>query len=250
MPITSTKKQLILFCFFLVTALCSYSQKPDSAKSMLHFNGAATLTNNGISLIPTFSLGKPAAIFEFSITKKRLSFEPQLRFAIEGAKPWSFIFWVRYKMVNTSKFKMSIGAHPSFIFQNSVFIQNNVSKNVILTRRFFAAEIFPNYIVKKNVSVGLYYLYGHGLDETAHNHFLALTGSISNIKLSKNYFFKAVSQVYYLRLTGNDGIYATSTFTLTKKNFPLAIQSIINKTIQSNIISKNFVWNASLIYSF
>ncbi len=243
-------KQSILVHFFLLTTLCSFSQKIDSAQNIIHFKGATTITNNGISLIPTFSLGKPAAILDFSITKKRLSFEPQLRFAIKDAKPWSFIFWARYKIVNTAKFKMSLGAHPSFVFQNTTIIENAVSKNVILTRRFLATELFPNYILSKNVSVGLYYLYGHGLDETARNHFLAITGSISNIKLGKKYLFKAVPQFYYLRLTGNDGIYVTSTFTLSKKNFPFAVQSIINQTIQSNIVSSNFVWNASLVYSF
>ena len=250
MPIKSYTKLLILNLFFLFTTLHSFSQKIDSLKNIVHFKGAATITNNGISLIPTFSLGKPAAIFDFFVTKNRLSFEPQLRFAIKDAKPWSFIFWVRYKMVNTSKFKMSIGAHPSFVFQNTSIVENNISKNVILTRRFLTTELFPNYVLSKNVSVGLYYLYGHGLDETAHNHFLAITGSISNIKLSKKYLLKAVPQFYYLRLTGNDGIYVTSTLTLSKKGCPFAVQSIINQKIKSNIVSSSFVWNASVIYSF
>jgi len=36
---------------------------------------------------------------------------------------------------------------------------------------------------------------------------------------------------------------------VAKKNFPLSISAIINKTINSDITgSKNFVWNVSLIY--
>lgn len=58
-------------------------------------------------------------------------------------------------------------------------------------------------------------------------------------------------QLYYLKMDKNDGVYFTSAFTVAKKNFPLSISAIINKTIQTDITaSKNFVWNTSLIYSF
>jgi aryl-alcohol dehydrogenase-like predicted oxidoreductase len=45
------------------------------------------VTNNGISLVQTFSLGKPAAIVTLSIGKGKLSFEPDLRFSLKE-KPW------------------------------------------------------------------------------------------------------------------------------------------------------------------
>jgi|SRR6266508_257305 len=58
-------------------------------------------------------------------------------------------------------------------------------------------------------------------------------------------------QFYYLRQDNKDGFYFTCTLTLAKKNFPLTVQSIINKTIQTDVPgSQDFVWNASLIYSF
>ena len=62
----------------------SWLAKKDSAASIGHFGGAISVTNNGISLIPTFSLGKPAIIFDMSAGKRRLSFEPQLRFGLDG----------------------------------------------------------------------------------------------------------------------------------------------------------------------
>jgi hypothetical protein len=88
------KKILIRVLLFVVVmnhAGHSFSQKADSSNNVSHLNGAVTVTNNGISLIPTFTLGKPAVIFDLSIGK-RVSFDPQLRFALEG-KPWSFVFW-------------------------------------------------------------------------------------------------------------------------------------------------------------
>jgi hypothetical protein len=58
-------------------------------------------------------------------------------------------------------------------------------------------------------------------------------------------------QIYYLKLDRQDGFYFTSSLTLAKKNFPLIIQSTINKIIDTHIAgSKNILWNVSLVYSF
>ena len=56
---------LLVFVLLLFT-LSSFSQKTDSTKSTSHFSGSVGVTNNGISLIPTFPLGKPATILNLS----------------------------------------------------------------------------------------------------------------------------------------------------------------------------------------
>jgi len=38
-----------------------------SANQFRHIGGGVTLTNNGISLLPTFSLEKPTVIFDLSV---------------------------------------------------------------------------------------------------------------------------------------------------------------------------------------
>jgi hypothetical protein len=53
-------------------------------------SGAVSVTNKGISLIPSFTLGRPAAIFDLAVRKGDLGFEPQFRFGLDG-KPWSFL---------------------------------------------------------------------------------------------------------------------------------------------------------------
>lgn len=229
----------------------AFSQKADSMKTTLQLKGGATVTNNGISLLPTFSLGKPAAIFDLSIGKKKLFFEPQLRFSLEG-KPWSFIFWWRYKLVNTKRLSVGIGAHPSYVFKTVVTDTNGVSSQSIVANRYLATELSPNYAVSKNVSVGIYYLYSHGLDKDAvgNTHFITINSRISNIKLGNQFLMHLVPQVYYLKMDQRDGFYVTNTLTLEKKRFPLFIQTIMNKSIHTEIAGKSFVWNVSLIYSF
>ena len=61
--ITGANKPVMILIMLLNFAYFSFSQTIDSAKTIYHFSGTASVTNEGISLIPTFSLGKPAAIF-------------------------------------------------------------------------------------------------------------------------------------------------------------------------------------------
>ena len=216
------------------------------------FSGAITATNNGISTFPNLSLGKPAAIFDFSVGSKRWSFDPQLRFSMQG-KPWTFIFWGRYKVVNDEKFKFTIGAHPAFSFkEENVLALNGDSKTVMNVYRYAAAEFVPNVILSKNFSVGLYYLYSHGVDPgtTTNSHFIKLNTAISNIKLSEGSFLKWQPQAYYLKMDSREGYYASSVLTLTTKNCPFAVSSIMNKIIKSEIPGDDFVWNVSLVYNY
>jgi hypothetical protein len=251
MNIKSYCQQKLLIIALLLLGFSSFSQKTDSLKNTTLVSGAITVTNSGISVIPTFTLGKPAMIFDLVLRKKRFSFEPQFRFAIEDVKPWSFIFWLRYKLVDTQKFKMGIGVHPSTVFSNTTITTNGVTKDAITVRRFWAGDLSPTYYFSKNVSVGLYYLYSRGLaDATKNTNYVALSGNFSHINLGNAFFMKVSPQVYYLSLDNTDGYYVTSTFTLAKQNFPLAISSIVNKKIESTVPSDDFVWNVSLTYSW
>jgi hypothetical protein len=253
----SSLKPQALIKFILVLILLNlssntFSQNSDSTKVAGHFGGAVTVTNNGISFIPTFSLGKPAVIFDLNMGKKRLSFEPQFRSSLEG-KPWSFLFWWRYKLVKTSNASITLGAHPALSFKTVTITNDGVSHEVIKAQRYVAGELSPNYFLTKNISIGLYYLYSRGIesDATKNTHFLTFNSNFSNIRLSQQFFMKFMPQVYYLKMDKQDGFYFTSALTLANRRFPISITAVINKIIQTKITaSKNFVWNVSLVYSF
>lgn len=237
--------------FFSVNA---FSQAKDSTTHVLNVKGAVSATNNGFSFIPTFSLGQPATIFNFNVNSgKRLSFEPELRFSLEG-KPWSFIFIWRYKLVNASKFQLTLGTHlPAISFRTVPVIKNDVALDVIQAQRFFpVAEVLPNFTVTQNISVGMFYLYGHGFeaDLTKHTHFVSFRTQFSKIKLSNKYFLKFNPQIYYLKMDSRAGFYAASNLTLARQNFPFSISTMMNKQLKSDISGKNFDWNISLAYAF
>jgi len=246
------KKRTILLCAFLVLSHYSFSQQENSTKPIKDFGGAVTVTNNGISLLPTFSLGKPAIIFDMVAGNKKLSFEPQFRFSLEG-KPWSFVFWWRYKLLKTDRFSFNVGAHSGIVFSTMYIQTNGISSDVTISQRYLAGELSPNYWLTKNISIGMYYLHTNGLEEgaTRSTNFVTFNTNFSNIKLSEQFYIKFKPQFYYLKMDERDGYYVTATLTFAKKSFPLFLQSILNQAIETNIPTKNdFVWNVSLIYSF
>lgn len=245
-------KKNLLFSVLFSLAFVSFSQSGDSTKVYAHFGGNVTFTNYGISFIPNFTLGKPAAIFDMSAGKGYLSFEPQFRFALTG-KPWSFVFWWRYKLVNTDKFIVNVGGHPSVTFKTSTFLIDGISTEKMVANQYIAGELAPNYLLSKSSSIGIYYFYGYGLskDVIRNTHMFSLRGSFSNIKLSKEMFLKFNPQVYYLKMADKDGAYFSSSLTLAKRNFPLSVSTLFNQTIKTEILAgKNFIWNISLTYSF
>ena len=239
----------VLLSFLSILSQDGFTQNRDST---LFFRSAISVTQNGFSFIPSFSLGKPAAILDLAIGNRRLSFEPQFRFALEG-KPWSFIFIYRYKVVNRGKFQVSIGGHiPAIIFSSQSVSRNGVVDDAIISHRFLAGELLPVYTISKNISVGLYYLRGHGFQDDAvrDTNFLGLRGNFSNFKLIEPLYLQFIPQLYYLKIDNADGYYVTYTLTLAMKNFPLSISNIINKSIQTELQAKKFDWNVSLVYSF
>ena len=246
------KNTFLIVLVFSTFPYFAFSQKNDSAKTTSHFSGTVGVTQNGIALVPTFSLGKPAGIVMLSMGKKRFSFDPEFRFSLKG-KPWSVLFWFRYQAVKTNKFSLRIGAHPALNFRTQQVTINGEVQDAVITRRFFATEFSPNYFIKKNISIGAYYLYGHGFDKgaPANNHFITLNANFSNIKLSQNYFAGFSPQVFFLKQDKLTGYFTTAAITLARKNFPISVAALFNKQLKEGIAgAKDFVWNTTLIYSF
>lgn len=236
---------LILLC---LSSFYCFGQRD----STLYFKSALSITQNGFSFIPSFSLGKPAIIFEPSIGNKRLSFEPQFRFALEG-KPWSFIFIYKYKIVDKNKFSLQVGGHiPAIIFSTQSVFRNGTTEDVIISQRFLAAEIVPQYLISKDASIGMYLLRGHGFDTGGiqDSYYAGLRSTITDLHLTRRIFAKINPQVYYLKTDDKDGFYVTNTLTLALQNFPFSISNIVNKALQTDIPGKDFDWNVSLVYSF
>lgn len=86
-----------IFIGFAVALVYRGQLEAQPRDSTLSLKSILTVTNNGFAIVPAFSLGKPAFLFDLSIANKRFSFEPQFRYSLKG-KPWSFNFNCKYKL--------------------------------------------------------------------------------------------------------------------------------------------------------
>jgi hypothetical protein len=247
------KKGFMGICLTFMTLVGFAQTKQDSVHSPLMISGNIGTTNNGISIVPTFSLGQPAFNTSFSVSKGgRFSLDPELRLTFDGKKG-SAMVWFRYKLINSGKFRFNIGMHPALNFAIRSVTENGKTWKITQARRFIATELSPYFVVNKNFTVGMYYLKGTGLqdDGPVNMHFVTLNTNINNIPLFNNFKLGLSPQVYYLKVDKQDGYYLTGNIVLTKTNSPFGLMSTMNKEINTNIAgSKNFDWNITLMYRF
>lgn len=250
----SAQKFCLAFLFMAIGfSYPVYGQSEESAGKpfVRHFNGTISATNNGVSIIPSFSLGRPAVFFDLSAGGERLSFDPMFRFGMNG-KPWSFVFWWRYKILKDKKFTLSAGAHPAFIFQDREVMVDGKPQIMFIANRYLAGEINQMYKFTDKFSMGLYYLHGNGFNPTGpkQTDFLALNMVVGNLRLVKDFNLKMNPQLYFLAVDKTSGYYVSSSFTISKGDFPISFQSLFNQKIDSTVPGDDLVWNVSLLYNF
>jgi len=250
--ILKCKFKLLFTISALIFTMNAVAQTTENSKQETGiFTGAVTVTTKGLSTFPNLTLGKPAAMLDLSMGNKKLRFEPIFRFALDG-KPWSFIFWCRYELINNEKFQFKMGAHPAYAFKTVSVIQDGTTKDILRARQNIAGELAPVFKVGKNINFGPYYIYAYcpEKDMVKHSNFISLKANFSNINLSEKYFMRLSAQAYYLKLDADDGLYLNSTLSMNRRNFPFSVSSSMNKAIQSEIAGDNFLWNINLTYSF
>ncbi len=240
------------FYFLLISLLfikTSYAQKDSTVTK---FSGSIGITNNGFSIIPTFSLHRPATIMNFSWRRNQFSFEPDIRLVSDASKG-GMIFWLRYRLIQHQKFSLRLGVHPAFTFIRRTITDNGVQSEITEMLRFAAGEIVPNYQITPNWSIGAMYLQGNALQKHGPQltQVVFLNTSISNIKLWEDFRFQIIPTVYFLTTDGFRGDYFSATGILSNKNFPFTVQSTINQTLESDVPNnKDFMWNVMLSYNF
>lgn len=243
---------VLLLSLFLVDIPASFGQHTDSTKSVSTFSGSVGITNNGFSIVPTFSLNRPAAIMNFYWRKKRFSFDPDIRL-VSNASKGGFIFWFRYRLIEQKRFTLRVGVHPAFSLVRKTIMDNGANAEITEMLRFAAAEIVPTYQITPHWTIGAVYLHGNALQNRGpqSTNVLFLNNSFSNINIGGDFRLTLVPTVFFLNVDGKTGSYFSGTTILGKKSVPFTIQSTINQTFKSNVPgNKNFMWNVMLAYNF
>lgn len=230
-----------------------FAQNEDSSTAKVYnFTAAVTIQSKGISTIPNLTLGKPAIVFDLKLGRK-LTFEPQFRFALDG-KPWAMVFWWRYYETISNKFKVTYHTNYSLSYKSiTSYTSSGTSQDLIRTTRYLVGAIEPNYRINNHIGVGMYLFYNRGLESfiTRNTYMFSFRPTFSNIPITKNVVVVIAPEIYSLIMDKNNGVFFNSRFLISRKNFPLAISGLINKPLKSTIPSEyDFLWNVGLSYTF
>jgi hypothetical protein len=244
-------KVLILLILISFPQISS-AQKNDSTISKINsFTGVVTFQTKGISTIPNLTLGKPAAVFDMKMGRK-LTFEPQFRFSLDG-KPWAMVFWWRYYASPGSKFRTIFSTNYSLAYKTITNTSYDPPQENIRTTRYLVGTIEPIYQVNKYFDLGLYLFYNYGVEKfiTRNTYMFSFRPAISNIPVTKNIVARINPEIYYLKLDKKDGIYFNARLLITKKNCHVSLSALINKPLNSDIPADyDLLWNVGVSYTF
>lgn len=253
MPIYRQHIGLITLLLTLGFSPVLSAQSNDStiAPKTYNFTSIVTIQTKGISTIPNLTLGKPAAVFDMKIGRK-LTFEPQFRFALDG-KPWAVVFWGRYYGSIGNKFKVTLQSNYSYSFKSiNSYTTPEVPQEIIRTTRYLVNAIAPSYQVNRYVSMGMYFTYNRGIEKyITRNTVMVSLRPVTNIPVTKSVVARITPEIYHLRMDNDNGVFLNASFSITKKNFPLSVSGLINKPLKSDIPSEyDFLWNLGVSYTF
>lgn len=244
-------KMLILLLSICFTQIVTAQENDSTITKVNNFTGAVTIQSKGISTIPNLTLGKPAAVFDMKMGRK-LTFEPQFRFSLDG-KPWAMVFWWRYYGSIGNKFKVTLHTNYSLSYKSiNSYTSLGVSQEIIRTTRYLVGAIAPSYQVNRYLGIGMYFFYNWGIEKfITRNTIMVSLRPVTNIPVTKNVVARITPEIYHLTMDDDEGMFLNASFLVSKKNFPLSVSGLINKPLKSNIPSEyDFLWNVGLSYTF
>jgi hypothetical protein len=226
--------------------------KRDSTNGF-RFSGTITLTSNGISPIPAFSLGKPAFLAFLSMGKKRFSYDPQMAFSYKGV-PWFFNNALRYKLVDKRKFLFRPGLIWGLGYSYPLMLKNGSNHIISRAERYLWFESTMRYVFSSRVAISSTTYSGHGFehDGIEYINFASVMGNFTKIPLYKRVYFNFFPQVFYLNMENeSEGFFTSGIFGLGYFGFPVTVSVQMNETIHTNLSpDPGFKWNISLNYDF
>jgi len=239
----------ISFCLILLSIFTvSYSnEKADSSKTKLKANATVSLNSNGMSVIPAFSLGKPAIMAELNLAKGRFSYDPILAYGL-NLKPWVIDNWLHYKIMVKPSFELRAGLDIS-AYNSEYQVEDEL---IWQSQRYYGFEMTALYKFTPNSTFTFVYLNDRGQDEgTIKGHFLNMVGEKSEMYVGKNVFLNASVQLFYINYEGNnDGLFISPKISSMVRDVPFFIYFQAVQPLVVNISSSlGFRWNLGLAYT-
>jgi hypothetical protein len=240
---------LLLGMYFLCIPSSFSEVKKDTIPQSAKFSGMIQVTNNGISLVPAFSLDKPALLAFLDVSKKRFSYSPQFSFDYK-ARPWFMNQWLRYRLIEGKKvdFRTSVGY--AFLYKTTEELKAGSVNEIIKIDRNVISEQLLTYKMTSNNSLTLSHL--HGIPTSSDGitlDLLTLGATLGGINLGKQFEMTVSPSIFYLSYTGdNEGVFSTQNIMIKKpkSTFGLSFQAT-EPLMRRNLVVKDFNWNVALV---
>lgn len=242
----------IMMAIGLMLCTQSIAAQKDSIRYKPELSGVITLTSNGISQIPAYSLDKPAVSAFFYFKLKRFSYEPDINYGIDG-RPWGMGNSFMYLVLDKKKLKFKSGLALGLAFSYPEVLQDGEMVKINKSERYLIAKLVPSYVISKKTTLSLNYWYGHNLEEKSIDavNFLSAAVNIANIPIGQKMYFSIFPQVFYLDVDGEDGLFFSPAAAVGIRDFPLYLSSQVNTTLYHNMASDpGFKWNVAINYAF
>jgi hypothetical protein len=235
-----TMSKNIVLHLLLVVALIPVNivvgQNADSTRSKKLQAGATfSLNSNGISSVPAFSLGKPAAMASVYVGKGWFSYDPTLAYSLDG-RPWFIDNWFHVKLLNKPKFELRTGMNVS-TYCSKYKVEEVSGGELYGVERYFAFELATTFRFGHHMSLLTQYWNDRGQEDwSIKGHFLSATVDKTDMALGKLVLFSAALQLFYINYEGNnDGLFVAPRVAFSIRNFPVSVFSQVVQAISSNI---------------
>jgi hypothetical protein len=234
---------------FLNVSFLLFSQT-DSTKQAWHVNGFIMVTNNGISPVPAFSLGKPALMTTLYVKKGGFTFSPEFNYGSDG-KPWTVNQWFRYQWTK-GKIIYRTGINHSLFFGRETLLKGNTNVLFAKLNQYIAIESGLTYKLSDKNSISLTYWRSYGLDygSVKTGNFVSLSSTFSKIPFSKSLFLQLRPNLFYIyNQVPFEGLFVSAIASMSHKKYPFSLFVQGVQPIWSQPSAKQN-WNYGLNYIF
>lgn len=241
---------VVLLSLFSTTMLSSQDSLQVKQTWRVRANGNLQITDNGVSLFPNLSLGRPAAVLNVNVLLKNFSFEPEMRWGLNG-DPWSYIFWFRYR-INKVRFQLRTGLHPAYVLSEQEFMSGGNLVSRFVATRYLAGELAPSFQFTPHFAMTLHYLHSRASDDYGvdRSNFFSLQARLTRLGLTGPLYLNFFPQLFYLQLGEKAGLYVSESISLNHKKWPVYVSSLLTYKIDSTIPGDRLVSSFGLNIKF
>jgi hypothetical protein len=211
-----------------------------------------TATNNGVSIVPAFSLGRPAYVWVGKMGNEKWTLEPEIRTSYD-LEPWSAVVWARYAHQTASGWRYQGGMHYALIFRaveeevdGSTLRTYSATRNV--GTQFTAFKSLGNGYGVSAFALAAKGVYKGAPESLVQLHSIMLTTPKMNVGKVE---IGLTPQMYYLNVFGPQGVFYAGYYNISKQGSPWAITGLFTQPFwkEESLVVAPVVWNIGLTYS-